>query len=207
MLGDDFEKIEIITLKSCGLCPSHCLSAQALNWDAMLNITKVSFEIISDANMYFFLWKSMKGGVSYISKRYSKVHNKYLTSYDPKQESKHIIYLDANNLYDYVMSNFLPTNGFKWINHKEFDLNKHSGKSSKVCVPEVDVEYPKELRELHNGYPLAPDNIEIKTEMLSNYQIKIPVFYNISIGNIKLLVPNFFDKGKYVLHYENLNLN
>ena len=57
LLADDFEKIEIITLKSYGLCPSHCLSAQALNWNAMLNITKVSFEIISDTNMYFFSLK------------------------------------------------------------------------------------------------------------------------------------------------------
>ena len=49
----------------------------------------------------------MRGRVSYISKRYSKAKNKYLESYDPKQESKHIIYLGANNLYGYVMTSFL----------------------------------------------------------------------------------------------------
>ena len=43
--------------------------------------------------------------------------------------------------------------------------------------------------------------------MLSDYQLKIPDLYNINIGNIKKLVPNFFDKEKYVLHYENLRLN
>ena len=47
--------------------------------------------------------------VSYISNRYSKANNKYLKSYDPKQEPKHIINLDANNLYGYVMSRFIPT--------------------------------------------------------------------------------------------------
>ena len=54
----------------------------------------------------------MKGGVSYISNRYRKATNKYFKSYDPKQESKHIICLDANNLYGYGMSKFLPTSRF-----------------------------------------------------------------------------------------------
>ena len=68
----------------------------------------------------------MGGGVSYISKRYSKVNNKYLKSFDSKLESKHIIYLDANNLYDYAMRKILPTSGFKWIDLKEFDLIKYT---------------------------------------------------------------------------------
>ena len=73
----------------------------------------------------------MKGRVSYISNRYSKADNKCLKSYDPKQELKHIMYLDANNLCDYAMSKFLPTSGFKWIDPKEFDLNKYTSNSSR----------------------------------------------------------------------------
>ena len=59
---------------------------------------------------------------------------------------------------------------------------------------------------LHNGYPLAPDKIEIKREMLSDYQLRIAELCNIPTGNVKKLVPNFFDKEKYVIHYENLQL-
>ena len=62
--------------------------------------------------MYIFFGKSTRGGISYISNRYSKANNKYLKSYDPKQETKLIIYLDANNLHGYTMYNFLPTSGF-----------------------------------------------------------------------------------------------
>ena len=51
----------------------------------------------------------MRSGASYTSNRYSKVNNESLKSYEPKQESKHIIWLDANNLYDYAMSKFRPT--------------------------------------------------------------------------------------------------
>ena len=59
-----------------------------------------------------FFDKGRKSGISYISNKYSKANNKYLKSYEPKQESKH---LDANNLYGYAMSKFIPTIGFKWF--------------------------------------------------------------------------------------------
>ena len=138
------------------------MNAPALNWDAMLNMTKIKLELISNPEMYIFFEKGMRGGVSYISNRYSKANNKYLKSYDAKQGSKHIIYLDANNLYGYAISKFPPTSGFKWINPSVFDLNKYTSNSSKKCVLEADLDYPKELRELHNDYTLASDKIEIK---------------------------------------------
>ena len=59
---------------------------------------------------------------------------------------------------------------------------------------------------LYYPLPVAPNKIEIKREMLSDYQLKIADLYNILIGNVKKLVPNFFDKEKYVIHYENLQL-
>ena len=69
------------------------------------------------------------------------------------------------------MPNFLPTSDFKWTDPKEFDLNKYTTNSSKGCALEADLEYLKELGELHNDYPLAPDKIEIKREMLCDYQL------------------------------------
>ena len=69
------------------------------------------------------------------------------------------------------MSKFLPTCGIIWKDPKDFDSTKYSSSSYKGCVSEVDLKYPKELCELHNDYPLAPDKIEIKEEMLPNYQL------------------------------------
>ena len=63
--------------------------------------------------MFLFYEKGIGSKVSYISEKFSKSNNKYLKFYDLKQESKHIIYLDTNELYDYIMSKFLPTSGFK----------------------------------------------------------------------------------------------
>ena len=185
LLSDVFEKIRNNSIKNCGLCPSHYLSTPALSWDAMLHMTKVKLELISNHDMYIFFEKGMRGGVSYISNRYSKANNKYLKSCDPKQESKHTTYLDANSLYGYAISKSLPTSGFNWIDPKEFDLNKYSSNNSKGCVLEIDIEYPKELQELQNDYPLVPGKIEIKREMLTDYQLKAADHYNILIGNVK----------------------
>ena len=77
----------------------------------------------------------------------------------------------------------------------------NTSNSSKGCVLEADLEYAKELLKLHNNYYL-----EIRREILSEYQLKIADLYNIPDGNVKILVPNFFNKEKYVLHYENLQL-
>ena len=109
-------------------------------------------------------------------------------------------------MYGYAIFKLPPTSEFKWIDLKESDLNKYSSNSTKGCVLEVDLVHPKELRELHNDFPLAPDKIEIKREMLSDYQLKIADHDNIPVGNVKKLVLIFFDKEKYVIHYQNLQL-
>ena len=91
----------------------------------MFTMTKIELELVSDPDMYLFFEKSMRVFLflkqsipKSISKIHSKADNKYLKSYDPKQESKHVIYLDANNLYGYLMSKFLRTGRFKRIQLK-----------------------------------------------------------------------------------------
>ena len=101
LLADVFEKFRNNSLKNYGLCPSHYLRAPGLSWNATLKMTKIKLEIILDPGMYIFFEKGTRGGMCYVGNRYSKVNNEYLKSHDPKQESKHIIYLDANNLYRY----------------------------------------------------------------------------------------------------------
>ena len=104
LLVDAFEKFRTNSLINYGISLSQHFSASALSWGAMLSMTKFGIELSSDPNMYLVFEKGMTSGVSYISKRYSKASNKYLKSYNPKQESRHKIYLDANNLYGYGMS-------------------------------------------------------------------------------------------------------
>ena len=84
------------------------------------------------------------------------------------QNKNQNIYLDTNNLYVYVMFTFHAASKFRRINPKIFNSNKYSSNSLKGCVLEVDLEYPKELYELNNDYPLDPEKkTEIKEKMLS----------------------------------------
>ena len=77
-------------------------------------MTGVDLELISDIDMYLFIKKGMREGISYIAKRYSKVNNKYMKSYADSKPSKYITYLDGNNLYGWAVSQYLPYGRFNW---------------------------------------------------------------------------------------------
>ena len=130
-----------------------------------------------------------------------------MKDYNPKKSSKFITYLDVNNLYGWVMTNYLPYGGFKWLKNVDgFDVNSISEKSPIGYILEVDLEYPDELQVLHNDYPLAPEKLAIPYDMLSDYCKKIADEYEIKIGDVKKLIPNLSNKNIYVLHYRNLQL-
>ena len=101
--ADVFEKFIATCLKFYGLDPCHYFSSPGLSWDAMLKMTGVKLEKISDIDKYLFIEKGLRGGISYIAKRYAKANNKYTNDYDPKKPSTFITYLDMNNLYDWAM--------------------------------------------------------------------------------------------------------
>ena len=143
-------------------------------WDAMLKVTGVKLEKISDIDKYLIIEKGLRGGISYIAKRYAKANNKYISDYDSKKPSTFITYLDMNNLYGWAMSEYLPYSGFKWLkNVDEFDVNLISEKSPIQYIFEVDLKYPDELHELHNNNPLAPEKRAASSDMLSNYSKKL----------------------------------
>ena len=153
LLADAFEKLNFTCLKYYGLDPCHYFSAPGLSWDAMLKMTGVTLEKISDPDKYMFFEQGMRGGVSYINKRYSEA-----------SKNKHILYFDMNNLYGHAMSQYLPYANFKWvknINEIEQKLMKIKSNSSTGYVLEVDLEYPKNLHYEHNDYPLAPEKLNI----------------------------------------------
>ena len=175
----------------------------------MLKMTNIKLELMTDIDMFQFIEKGMRGGVSYIANRYGNANNKYMKEYDEKAPSKYIMYLDANNLYGWAMSQYLPTGNFKWMTDKEIskiNLVKYELDSKEILILEVDLEYPKELHDLHNDYPIAPEKVNVSNIMLSAYCKKIAKKYNISTGLVRKLIPTLRDKKEYVLHYRNLQL-
>ena len=122
---------------------------------------------------------------------------------------KYIIYLDANNLYGWAMSQYLPTGKFRWMTDKQInklDLSKYTDDSKRGLIIEVDLEYPHELHDLHNDFPLAPEQVKVTKNMLSEYCRQIKDNFNISIGQVHKLIPTLSNKQKCVLHYRNLQL-
>ena len=131
----------------------------------------------------------------------------YMNDYDPKKPSKFITYLDMNNLYGWRLSDYLTYGGFKLLkNVNGFYINSISEKSPIGYSLEIDLEYPDELHELHNHYPLAPKKIAVSSDKLSKYCKEIANEYKIKVSDVKKLIPNLGKKTKYVLHYRNLQL-
>ena len=128
--------------------------------------------------------KGIRGGLSMILKRYAKANNKFTKDFNLEEESKFIQYLDANNLYGWAMSQPLPVGNFKWIKESHLEnWREISSQEGCGCILEVHLEYPKELHNLHNDYPLAPERIVV--------------------NKVEKLIRTLRKKSKYVHHQRN----
>ena len=184
LLEDVFEKFISACIKYYELDPCHYFSSP------VLKMTDIKLQRISDIDKYLFIEKRSRGGISYIGKRYAKANNKYKNDYDPEKPSAFITYLDKNNLYGCAMSENLPYREFNWLkNVNEFDVNSINEKTDTGHFLEVDLEYPNELHELHNDYPLAPEKLAVTNDMLSKYCNIIADKYDIQVGDVKKLIP------------------
>jgi hypothetical protein len=242
LLADVFENFRDTCYKTYGLDPAKNFTLPGLSWCALLKHSEIKLDLIQDADMLLMVEKGIRGGVSTISHRHAKANNPYLPeTYDTSKPNSYIPYLDANNLYGWAMSQYLPTGNFKWYQterdfgkcfsvnplesqdiyyccvcnlnvpdlclhengqyHKdelleydgeileedflpEIDVMEVSDTSCKGYILEVDLEYPSELHDLHNDYPLAPENMVL--------------------NEVGKLVPNLQNKKNYIIHYRAL---
>ena len=187
-LADVFENFRDVCIKHYKLDPAWYYTSPGLSWDAMLKMTCIELELLSDYDKILMIKNGIRGGVSTITNRYGKSNNKYMgKTFDKNKLSKFISYLDVNNLYGWAMNLPQATHGFEWMTETEFNNWKDITKEDGIgCILKVDLEYPESLHDLHNDYPLAPESVEV--------------------GTVHKLIPNLNDKEKYVIHYENLKL-
>ena len=162
LLADVFENFRDVCIENYELDPAWYYTAPGLAWNACLKKTGVRLELLSDVDMLLMIEKGIRGGVSTITKRHAEANNPYMKTYDSNSPNKYISYLDANNLYGWAMSQPLPTHGFEWMSEEELkNWRSHSCEASEACFLEVDLEYPKELHDLHD-YPLAPERLKLE---------------------------------------------
>ena len=189
LLADVFENFRDLCLKNYGLDPVYYYTTPGLAWDACLKMTNINLELLSDVDMLLMFEKGIRGGISIISNRYGKANNKYMKDFNKSEPSKYLMYVDANNLYGSAMSEKLPIHSFKWMTNNEIE-NIFNNRIVQVwektpCILEVDLEYPEELHDAHNDYPLCPERVECDK-------------------GVKKLIPNLRHKNNYVIHYKNL---
>ena len=206
LLADIFERFRDISLNIYKLDPAHYYTAPGLAWDAALKITDVKLELLTDINMLLMIERGMRGGISMISKRFAQANNPYMGKlYDSNKETSYLLYIDCNNLYGWAMSQPLPTSGFKW-NRDKWTVDKildidNDGDIGYIF--DVDLDYPEELHDEHNCYPLAPENTN---PVESRFMKAIREKYDLDLSKEKKLIPNLNNKKNYVVHYRNLQL-
>ena len=206
LLADVFETFRKTCLGQYGLDPANYYSSPGLSWDALLKTTGVELELLTDYDQHLFIEKGLRGGISMVSKRYARANNRRIEGYNPEKPDSHIMYLDANNLYGWAMSQNLPTGGFQWVKDAaELCIDDHPPDSPEGYILEVDLEYPEELHEAHNAYPLAPERMVVPKGWMSEYQHNL-LGVGVAPTEVEKLVPNLRTKERYVLHYRNLQL-
>ena len=145
-------------------------------------MTEVKLELLTDPDMYLFFERGVRGGVSMIMKQYAKANNKYMrVDYDPNKPSIYLPYLDANNLYGWAMSQPLPVSGFQWLSEEEILEMENDHSKIQRCTLEVDLDYPNHLHDLHNDYPLAPEQVRV--------------------NKVEKLIPHLGPRKNYVVHH------
>ena len=144
MLAHVFENFRDKCIEIYGLDPAHFLPAPGFAWQACLKKTKVELELVTDINMLLMVEKGIRSGICQAIHRHAKANNKYLKNYN-KDIISYLMYLNANNLYGWAMSQKVPVNSFQWVKNvsqfnesfiKNYNENRNMG-----YFLEVDIDY------------------------------------------------------------------
>ena len=190
LLANVSESFRRVCLENYGLDPSHFYTAPGLAWKACLKKTGVKLKLLLDPDMLLMFERGIKGGITQSVHRWAAANNPYMGSeYDKNKPTKYLKYLDANNLYGWVMSQPLPTEGFDWVElrtdwSQKTIIEELVAKKDRGYLLEVDVAYPKELHDYHNDLPFMCAKMKI--------------------NGVEKLVPNLYYKKKYVIHIKAL---
>ena len=186
LLANVFEAFRKVCLDNYGLDPAHFYTASGLAWGTCLKKTRMRLELLLDPDMLLMFKRGIRGGITQSVHRWAKANNPYMSSeYVPREPTRYLQYLDANNLYGWARSQPLPTRGFHWVDVKPNEISELANHSEKGYLLEVDVAYPRELHDYHNDLPFMCERMVI--------------------GRVEKLAPNLYYKKRYVIHIRALD--
>ena len=203
LLADIWENFRAVCYKNYGLDCEYYYTSPSLSWDAMLKITNIELELITDLDQYLFIERGIRGGISQISHRHATANNKYMSTYDETKTESSIVYLDANNLYGHAMCQYLPYKDFEWSEEvfNVEDIMNLDDEGEKGYLFSVDLHIPEHLHDHFNNYPPCAENISIKKDDLSKWQQQ-----DYKESKIEKLCITLKDKIDYVVNYRYLKL-
>ncbi|CAB4436303.1 unnamed protein product [Rhizophagus irregularis] len=219
LLADVWTKFQQTAMHHYGLDPSHYVSAPALSWDGMLKMTGVKIELFTDMTMHDFTEKAKRGGIAMAGHRFLKANNpKMGDSFNPSKPTTWISYVDANNLYGWAMSQYLPIGNYRWEASPEY-FKQNPDKQKQILnvilntKPDaargyflnIKAHFPLKTHDYLQDLPPAVDSIAVKKDRLSPYITKL--VDNLDGGRFpetEKLVPHLGKHEDYVIHYQEL---
>ena len=188
LLTDVFERFRDKSIAEYELDPAHYYTLPSYAWDVMLRSCRVELHTIQDFDMYLFFEQGIRGGISQAITRYAKANHAMCRPEDrrPEEPTHHLLYVDANNLYGWAMSQCLPQSHFEWLSREEIDaldIASLDPEGAMGYVMEVDLRYPEHLHNLHSDLPYCCET-------------KRPPG-----GKFEKLVTTLDDKKNYICHY------
>ena len=147
--------------------PTYYVSAPGLAWQACFKKTEVKLKFITDYDMLLMIQKGIRSRICQATHRYDKANNKYMKTFD-KNNELYLMYLDANNLHGWAMSQKLPVNGFKWMKQQKLSkfnedfIKTYDEDNNTGYFLEVDIEYPKTLFNSHKDLSFLPERKKVE---------------------------------------------
>ena len=194
---------------------SYYVSTASLTWDAMLKMTGIEIELFTDITMHDFVEQAKRGGISIACHQYFKANNpKMGKEFDPKQPTTWISYVDANNLYGWAMSQFLPIGKYRWEERRaqlKDNPELHKQWLNRILKTKANAnrEYFVNIKahfslNTHDKLDLPPavENIKVKRDWLSFYNKKqVKELDNNRFTSTEKLITHLGERDEYVIHY------
>lgn len=212
-LADIFENFRSLSLREDGLDPLYYITLPGLSWDSAFKKTGVQVDLISDAEMYAFFERGIRGGMTFMNEHHLEANSpRVAETYDPSKGLRDLLYVDANNLYGHALSMKLPQSQFQWLTESErntLDLLSFDEEGDWGYILEVDLTYPPDVQDRTLDLPFAPEKLDVQEElftesMKAQWKLMCETRYGTSqtkkYPSTEKLLLTHFDREHYIVH-------
>ena len=191
LLVDVFEKFIKVSTNEFKINPLYCVSLPGYTWQCGLKHTNVNLQTLQDKDMILLIENNIRGGIS------SVMGDRCVKSDDKKK----VLYIDANNLYGWAMSEYLPFDEIKFVNVSIDEILNTPDDCEIGVFVEVDLKYPDEIEQKTKNFPFYPENKIAPQDKFTDYMKQ---HKQDSYTKWKKLICDWSDKKKYLIHYRML---